>query len=69
VFCIEAGRPVYYFRFHDQTLEAPDYLVTDLILGRREHPYLAIVDFELICPFAGIFSEIANSLVSSGDDP
>jgi hypothetical protein len=40
--CIKTGRLVYYLRFHDQTLEAPDYLISDLMLGRRQHPYLHI---------------------------
>jgi len=41
--CIEAGEFVYYLRFHDQTLSnktlrAPEYLIADLVLGRRQQP-------------------------------
>jgi len=42
-----AGKLIYYFRFDDQTLPAPDYLLRDLTLGRREHPYLQISDVSL----------------------
>lgn len=47
--CFEAGDIVYYLRFHDQTLQsktikAPDYLINDLLLGRRQQPYLEITD-------------------------
>lgn len=38
---------VYYFRFDHQTLPGPDYLIRDLSLGRREHPYLQISDVSL----------------------
>jgi hypothetical protein len=47
--CVESSERVYYFRMHDETLSnktvrAPEYLVTDLLLGRREQPYLYIAD-------------------------
>ena len=45
--CLEEGKIVYYFRFHDETLEAPEYLVSDLLLGRRQGPYLHITKAEL----------------------
>ena len=32
----------YYLRFPKSTERAPDYLVTDLLLGRRAHPVLAL---------------------------
>jgi hypothetical protein len=38
--CIESGKLVYHLRIHDKTIEAPDYLISDLILGRRQRPYL-----------------------------
>lgn len=38
-------RPAYYLRMDDKTLKAPEYLVADLVLRRREHAYLAIPDF------------------------
>jgi len=44
VYCVEAGKPLYYFRFHDKTLQAPEYLISDLMLGRRQHPDLRITD-------------------------
>ena len=37
----------YHFRFHDQTLSAPDYLVADVLLGRRQRPNLAVSDIGL----------------------
>ena len=43
--CTEKDRkPTYFLRIHDQTLAAPDYLASDLILGKRQHPYLAITE-------------------------
>ena len=40
--CYEAPqRPVYYLRMDDKTLPANEYLVADLILGRRQHAYLS----------------------------
>jgi hypothetical protein len=38
----ESGGIVYYLRFHDQTLKAPDYLMADLLLGRRQQPIFEI---------------------------
>ena len=38
--CIESNTQNYYFRLYDQTLPAPDYLIADLVLGKRQHPYL-----------------------------
>jgi hypothetical protein len=43
----EAGSLVYYLRIHDQTLKAPAYLVSDLVLGRRQQPDLRITDCHL----------------------
>lgn len=49
--CAERDRKlVYYFRMHDQTLPAPDYLISDLMLGGRRRSYLHIPEFQLI-PF------------------
>jgi hypothetical protein len=50
--CIESGEMVYYLRFHDQTLDnktlkVPDYLVSDIVLGRRRFPYLDIANFSI----------------------
>lgn len=41
------GKRIYYFRVHDQTPQMPDYLVSDLLLGRRQHPYFAVNDLEV----------------------
>jgi hypothetical protein len=46
--CIEKGKPVFYFRIGDSTVAAPeyatigvpDYLVADLMLGRRHRPHI-----------------------------
>jgi len=46
--CVEAGQLVYYLRLHDQTLRAPEYLLSDILLGRRQQPYLRIA----ACDFA-----------------
>src|SRR5260221_875444 len=48
----EASGLVYYFRFHDQTLnnqtlKAPDYLISDIVLGRRQRPSLYIAESEI----------------------
>ena len=40
--CVEKGSIVYYIRLHDQTLKAPEYLLSDIILGRRNHSDLRI---------------------------
>lgn len=47
----------YHLRFHDGTYEAPDYLISDLILGRRQHPV-----FELSLASAGASLENLNVL-------
>jgi len=40
--CVEAGRMKYFLRIHDSTVKCPDYLISDLVLGRREHPTLHV---------------------------
>lgn len=45
--CVQAGELVYFLRFHDQTLKAPEYLVSDILLGRRQRPHFHIRDFDL----------------------
>lgn len=45
---IEAGRIVYYFRHLDSTQQAPPYLVSDLVVGRRQHPTLS-VEAQALC--------------------
>lgn len=46
--CTKAGNILYHFRFHDQTLKAPDYLLADLLLGRRQHPVLEITEWRAV---------------------
>ena len=46
--CVEAGQLVYYLRLHDQTLKAPEYLISDILLGRRQQPYFHITDCSLV---------------------
>lgn len=44
----EAGGIVYHFRLHDQTLKAPDFLMADLLLGRRQQPMLDVLDCKAV---------------------
>lgn len=39
---VEKGKPIYHFRLGDQMLRAPDYLVEDVVLGRRARPNLEV---------------------------
>lgn len=41
--CYEGGRIIHYFRFHDKTLAAPEYLVSDLVLGKRQNAVLQVL--------------------------
>jgi hypothetical protein len=43
----EAESIVYHFRLHDQTLKAPDYLMADILLGRRQQPILQIYNHRI----------------------
>lgn len=50
--CKEKEGLVYYLRFHDQTLnnktlKIPEYLISDLVLGRRQRPYLHLRQLSL----------------------
>lgn len=40
--CIESGTLVYYIRVGDQTISCPPYLISDLLLGRRQTPTLTV---------------------------
>jgi hypothetical protein len=40
--CFERGARVYYLRVGDATKAVPDYLLSDLLVGRRAHPVLAV---------------------------
>lgn len=42
------GGMLYHFRLHDQTLKAPDYLMADLLLGRRQQPVLEVTDYSAV---------------------
>lgn len=46
---VERGEAVHYVRIGDSTVKVPPYLLTDLLLGRRQHPRveceLALFDF------------------------
>lgn len=41
--CIKDGKLNYFFRIGDSTLQVPEYLIADLVLGRRQHPLLNLV--------------------------
>jgi Putative DNA-binding domain len=36
--CVTSRELKYFFRMHDSTVEAPPFLISDLVLGRRQHP-------------------------------
>ena len=38
--CVESRQFKYFLRVNQSTLEAPSFLITDLLLGRREYPIL-----------------------------
>jgi hypothetical protein len=40
--CVESGALKYFFRIGESTLAIPDYLIADLVLGRRQHPRLDV---------------------------
>jgi hypothetical protein len=44
VYCFVNNRRTYYLRRHDETFEAPEYLVNDLLIGRRQEPRLEILN-------------------------
>jgi hypothetical protein len=44
----ESGGITYYFRLHDQTLRAPDYLMADILLGRRQQPIFEIEEIRAL---------------------
>lgn len=59
---IENKKTVYYLRFHDQTLKAPEYLMADLLLGRKQRP-----DFEITNCFVINFERILDNSQNSMD--
>jgi hypothetical protein len=38
--CVESKELKYFFRIGDSTVPVPEYLIADLVLGRRQHPLL-----------------------------
>jgi hypothetical protein len=40
--CIEARQEKFFLRVHQTTFEAPPFLISDLLLGRRQHPTIEI---------------------------
>jgi hypothetical protein len=42
VFTFEAGRVAHYLRVHQSTVQIPEYLLTDLFLGRRQQPLISL---------------------------
>jgi hypothetical protein len=38
--CVDAKELKYFFRIGDSTIQAPEYLIADLVLGRRQHSLL-----------------------------
>jgi len=40
--CVEAKELKYFLRMGDSTLQAPDYLIADLVLGKRQRPLLEL---------------------------
>jgi hypothetical protein len=42
VACVESRALKYFFRIGDSTIEIPEYLIADLVLGRRQHPLLDV---------------------------
>jgi len=39
---VEGGQLTYYFRLHESTVKAHDWLISDLVLGRRNHPIVEL---------------------------
>ena len=42
--CVESREMKYFLRIGDSTLQVPEYLIADLVLGRRQHPLLDVHD-------------------------
>lgn len=45
---VQGRRLIWHLRIHDSTVTVPEYLLADLVLGRREHPNLVITDSHFI---------------------
>lgn len=42
VFTVEAGKVRHYLRVHSSTVQIPEYLLSDLVLGRRQQPLITL---------------------------
>jgi len=51
VFTVEAGKVRHYLRVHSSTVQIPEYLLSDLVLGRRHQPLIAL---EMRASFEGL---------------
>lgn len=40
--CVESRQLKYFLRIHETTIEVPSFLISDLVLGRRQHPILSL---------------------------
>lgn len=58
---IENQQLVYYLRIHEQTLKAPEYLISDLLLGHKQKPDFDIVDYKAF-NFRRILESSNNSM-------
>lgn len=45
---VQGRRMLWHLRIHDSTVTVPEYLLADLVLGRRQHPNLVITDWHFI---------------------
>lgn len=51
--CVESRQLKYFLRVNQSTIEAPAYLISDLVLGRRQHPIVELtVSVEQPPPYA-----------------
>ena len=44
--CVESRELKYFIRIGDSTVQAPEFLLSDLVLGRRQHPVIDITDIK-----------------------
>ena len=61
--CIESGSLRYYLRLNDQTLSAPEYLISDLAMGRRNLPVLDVKEYYLNNARGPTFRESENQVI------
>lgn len=51
---IDGGKWRYFLRFHDANKELPDYLLADLLLGRRQRPTFSLTRYQNLTPGVGV---------------